>query len=1199
MKKKIFKTLSFLVVFVLIAWMATSCSKVSSLTGVSYNSETGKISWSKDKAVESWTVLVNGKEVSTGSDTEYTVNPDEFDQGTDTDITITGTNSKGATVVEGMETIAVLPNVTIELIDGYYDWTASVNELEKYNTESVSVQYKLALDSKEIKDPISETKYKIEAGEHTIMVKPILIGTDWFYSNYTKCESKNLSTPVNVNLSGTKFVWNEVDFFGSTAEYKVHTEVLVSGSDQTEVKDFETHVNYFDIKNYYEKFDKIIEVKVTVKANSTTEGIISSEESEVFTFKQLGQVTNLHFENNAIRWDEVEGATKYEIELDGKVVGEVETNYYAFGGNDSHRFRVRAKADATISYSSWSDSITINTLSKPSASFSEQLIVWSSITNATEYAVRLYREVEAKPEEMNDPDVVDGKKIIKILDGERVGDIRLFNFEALEDERTKETGIYKFSVAACPSEGATDYSMSAYSDELEIVRLGTAQKIRVTETSPLNPAGEILITLIGTREGAKYVATLNGSEIGATNGNTFTVSKPLSTYNVPENGYTGLKLEIKAYAESTNPTNNKLYLDALDTMVIQLNQLEAPQHLTYKKEGNIDYVTWDEALENTTGYGLLFGSDLRTCTDNKFAIPNLSAGTYSVCVFAQGDILKDFKDSTFQMFSDTTYDKVLDYDSGLTLWLSSPYSSAITIKKLATPTNITINKSDSIITWDSVIDVVGGYKINAYPANAEGMPYTTVESSDGIYQVNAASLNLYGEELENLAIKNGIAIEIIARGNTELEREITDTIILDSEGTRINGGAIYRWLPKVELRIQDLNLNWDNLNNASGYVLKNAIANTEYATLNGTSFAWTDANNFQAGTYTVSLVAIANTSNNYFDSIESDPITFTKLKMPVLEHLTIDGTFDNKNYYIEAEEGCLEYKIVTTSANGTNSNAKYLKVADMVSVVVNGKKYYRYTPEFNNLSNPTLTIQARGNGQLQEDGSMCYMASNEYKYTQITRVMEAPINPMITAKSVLEGDLKKLQIKSDAVNPLGGKYVFYLNNSPVQAQDTPEYNDYVQTQGSSVRITIGFEGKVFVPEGDDYIYYYDSQTSETAITISFLSKVSSISATTSTDADNNRIYNVKWSAVSNALYFYEYRILDGDTVVYESAKIDSEDRLSAGSTNQTQITIPEEYLGKGYKLEVKVYTIGNDYASGEGTIISNLTNPTEYSSNIQ
>ncbi len=1193
MKKNIIRTISFITIFVLFAWLATSCGKVSSLTGVSYDSESGKISWSKDDAVNNWTVLVNGEEVSKGSDTEYTIDPATVDQGSNTDITITGTDANGKEVAKGTETIAMLPNVAIELKDGFYDWSASLNELEKYNTETVSVQYKIVLDSVD-KGKISESKYKIDAGAHTIMVKPVLNGSDWYYSSYSKCESKELSKPVNVNLSGTKFVWNEVDFFGTTAEYLVNTEIYVTDSEDVITRDITTHVNYFDIKNVYEDFNKISEIKVTVKAKSATEGIIESEVSETFTFKQLDQVKNVHFENNAVRWDEVEGATKYEVELDGKVVGEVEENSYAFGGNDSHRFRVRAKSDATISYSSWSESITINTLAKPSPTFSEQLIVWSSVTNAANYAVKLYREIDATPEELDDPDVVNGKKIIKIKDGEKVGNIRLFDVAKL----CQETGIYKFSVAACPAEGSTDYSMSAYSDELEIVRLGTAQKIRITETSPLNPAGEILITLVGVREGAKYVATLNGSQIGATNGNTFTISKPLSTYVVPEAGYTSLKLEIRAYAESVNPTNNKLYLDAIDKMEIQLNQLEAPQHLAYEKINGIDYVKWDAASENTTGYGLLFGSDLRTCTDNKFEIPDLAAGSYTVCVFAQGDILKDWKDGSFQMFSDTTYNKELDYEKGLALWLTSPYSSALTIKKLATPTNITINKANSNITWDSVIDVVGGYQINAYPVNGNKMPYTTEESNNGIYGINTASLNLYGDELKDVAVKKGIALEIIAKGNTDLQLGMTDNIILDSNPTKINNNTIYRWLPKIELKIQDLNLNWEPVNNASGYILKNAIANTEYATVNGTSFAWTDANNFQAGTYTVSIVAIANTSNTYFDSIESDPITFTKLQVPVLHHLFVDGQFDNKNYYIEAEEGCLEYKIITSAANGVNANTQYLKVKDMQPVVVDGKTYYRYTPEFNNLENPTITVQAMGNGELKAD-STCYMASNVYKYTQITRKMEAPINPSIIAKTVMDGDVAKLQIKSDAVNPVGGKYVFYLNNVPLAPQEAPEYNDYVPSQGSSVRITIGFEGKVFVQEGNDYIYYYDSGYSETAITISFLSKVSNVSATTST-ADNNvdRIYHVKWSAVSNALYFYEYRILDGETVVYESAKIDSENRLSAGSTNQTDIIVPEEYLGKGYKIEVKIYTIGNDYASGEGTIITNTT-PTEYTSVIQ
>lgn len=139
---------------------------------------------------------------------------------------------------------------------------------------------------------------------------------------------------------------------------------------------------------------------------------LSAWSNPVITPSNLGIPGNLQAKaaskSITLTWDEVEGATSYELEVDGRIVNNGNDTIYLHEGLtalSSHVYRVRAKNAKTVG--EWSDSVNAKTSLgiplniKTEPQTKKMTVMWETVEGATGY------EVEA-----------DGE-IIKNIDGEK------------------------------------------------------------------------------------------------------------------------------------------------------------------------------------------------------------------------------------------------------------------------------------------------------------------------------------------------------------------------------------------------------------------------------------------------------------------------------------------------------------------------------------------------------------------------------------------------------------------------------------------------------------------------------------------------------------------------------------------------------------------------------------------------------------
>lgn len=115
--------------------------------------------------------------------------------------------------------------------------------------------------------------------------------------------------------------------------------------------------------------------------------------STTLTFKPLDDVSEIHVaEDGTLSWDVVDGATAYEIRIDGKVQDETVADT-AFGSltAGTHSICVRPVVDGDTSYySKWSKAVSmtvLKTVEKDKIRYEDGYIRWSGVSGASTYVV--------------------------------------------------------------------------------------------------------------------------------------------------------------------------------------------------------------------------------------------------------------------------------------------------------------------------------------------------------------------------------------------------------------------------------------------------------------------------------------------------------------------------------------------------------------------------------------------------------------------------------------------------------------------------------------------------------------------------------------------------------------------------------------------------------------------------------------------
>ena len=132
------------------------------------------------------------------------------------------------------------------------------------------------------------------------------------------------------------------------------------------------------------------ETSATIEIVSVGSDGTKSETAATVTLGRLDTVESIEFdEAGAMTWESVDGASGYEVEINGKVT-EVTVNagFADFALGEANRIRVRAKTDNKTAFATWSESVTKTYLGAPSGvSYDGQHISWTGSSLAQSYTV--------------------------------------------------------------------------------------------------------------------------------------------------------------------------------------------------------------------------------------------------------------------------------------------------------------------------------------------------------------------------------------------------------------------------------------------------------------------------------------------------------------------------------------------------------------------------------------------------------------------------------------------------------------------------------------------------------------------------------------------------------------------------------------------------------------------------------------------
>ncbi|MDE7161510.1 MAG: hypothetical protein K2N65_01980 [Anaeroplasmataceae bacterium] len=184
-------------------------------------------------------------------------------------------------------------------------------------------------------------------------------------------------TGIKYEAETSKVSWDYV----TNADY-----YLVSFDDGAESKVNTNNVTYSPEKDEFE-------FHITAKSD----GKFKESNLVTMTFVKLSaDITLSVADNGKVTWNEVSGATGYEIMVDGVSVGTVPTPAYEeiIPGN-AHNVKVKPIKTNTANiyyYSSWSDAVSINKLGSTSIdtiTYNNGVIKWNSVASASKYKITI------------------------------------------------------------------------------------------------------------------------------------------------------------------------------------------------------------------------------------------------------------------------------------------------------------------------------------------------------------------------------------------------------------------------------------------------------------------------------------------------------------------------------------------------------------------------------------------------------------------------------------------------------------------------------------------------------------------------------------------------------------------------------------------------------------------------------------------
>lgn len=962
MKKKLLWVIFVLAAVVCGALTFASCS--NRYTGgspehIAYDGQ--YITWDRVDTAVYYTVSINGGDAVRSNSTTYAYTSDDSFE-----VTVSAVFKRG----ENATSQTFKPLAKIEELFVADDGTVSWEAVAGANAYTVSVNGQ--------ESTVADTVYTPVAGSVRIKVKPVVSGDATYYSQYSVEKSFSVySAPSSLRYDAGYLTWS-----GGAPHYLV----TVNG-----VNDIVAGTTY-----KYTSDNTDFSVSITALGNHT-----STYDSQSVTekFYYLDPITSLQVEDGVVKWNAVERAEKYKIEVDGTVqtAMTVDCFYGKIAPGKSHIVRIMPVNDSGKYYSSWSPELPIYLLPAPNAQWNSDLeldgdannnFYWDIVAAADGYKVRISR---------------DGKVIIEQSVGK---DTPYFGYDY------PEVGDYTIEVQATSVNA--DYYASKYSTPIVVERLAAPKWVTsnavVSDADNLQRGVTFNFMPVAGASGYQLYKDGVALEGKRTTQTSITDTGIVEAGNIAEQHFS-YKIRslggIKTNAATGIRTVTLPSLTSQSTSVDIIVQA-TPQHLLMS-----GFVLGWDAVSGNNGYYVAYDGMTQFAQYNSYNLSTLSAGDHQVTVMARGN------------GSNT---------------LASNVSAPVVIKRIEAPTGIRITAEENgTLHHDEVLHATGyevylGNEQQALDTNAYNNMYQFIGEAGTTLHMRATA-NKYSDDgtvyyMESLdspsqqfirlsaptfpegAINNSAEIVWNAPQNINtVEYTPTYRLYVDIgeqlgsgniNGTKypiadLEGGKNYTFYVKAigndtkyldsdyspvfscykiatpQIRVENGKYVWDSLRGAQSYYLaidgQKVADNFENP---GDTYSYTP-NFTQVGNHTVELYALGD-KRTVLDSQTYSFVQQTKL----IATPTISCSYSGERF---TDGGSITVTVTNAQICANNNGFEYVVGTTATS------KESSYTKAVSNAGIYNIKVRALG-GVIDENG--IYYIASQYSAEQTLKILGSP-----------------------------------------------------------------------------------------------------------------------------------------------------------------------------------------------------------------
>ncbi len=639
----------------------TGCSQLelAAPENVTYNGTT--ISWNAVENASSYTVRINEGDVYTVTEPRYPY----LASGSEFSVTITAV-SDASKIIKSGET-----KLTFRPLDSIGDIRFSEDGSAAWDVVNLATGYLVKIDGVVINKVIATPAYsEIEAGTHSIQVRPVVTEDNSYYSAWSDAKSITILdtlTKADISYSEGFIKWKYVT--GAFCyEVSVNGNVLTSDCRATQFA--------------YDHENNDFEVRIKAIGNRTTTYDGKVSESKAFVF--LDTVTNIFVEDGVLNWNEISGADGYKLKLNGTVYTSIlrENSFDKLTANVTTDIQILPISDDTTYFSDWSAVKSVLLLPAPVLQWNSDYeldgaansnVYWNGGGSASGYAVRL-----------TSPDGT-----VKIT--------TYGNTQRYFQDAYSQVGTYTVEVKALASTTDTNIYDSVYSMPITVTRLAApkAAGSNFIVSNPASVSEGFTVTFAKVSGATQYRLYKDDSLSQTSNTNQFVVSDVVRNDIIEEQT---INYKIQSVG-TVNTVNGKITatLSSLssESLSFAISVLAAPANPTMS-----GYTYTYGAVDRNQGYVVDVGGQSYSGGGTSYDLSVLEAGIYSVSVCAKGN--------------------------GSNI-LASNYTPAISVCRLDAPANVKIETSDAsegILTYDDVDNAKGYYIVFNNDGNA--IPVTTM-----------------------------------------------------------------------------------------------------------------------------------------------------------------------------------------------------------------------------------------------------------------------------------------------------------------------------------------------------------------------------------------------------------------------------------------------------------------------------------------